>query len=561
LGVELENSSVPAGAWTANASVELSWTDLDHGGVSYRVERGQSEVVDGSTVVVTTSEPGVSVPLPSDGLWWVHVVPVAGSSNGPVSSFGPFGRDSSAPPVPVIAQRLDPPGYTFDLAWSAVEDPESGVVGYELSRRAGSGDWDVVAFVAGTSYVEDNLGNGAYEYRVRAVNAAGSPSAWSGPLRVEVEAPMQNPGVGSRDFGVHANYTSFLHVWDLSDPGRYYTLSDVQGSPHAAVRSSYLGPEWGIETENATLQGIVDSVVGDEQNTFLIAQELFLYLFEETDYDSSKAAGPNQDLLRAGATLDVGAGICGDLAVLYITLLRIAGVPARPVHGYLDNPSAGVGDFHMWVEAYVGGQADYPWMTVDVSGASWDTQNPDEPLEDALYLYFGIFNAEYLSLGTELVYDEPEAERASWNAWARFAWTQVQGSSSPKFEAEGTPADVVVVSSRMYVNTVTRERVVADASADPQDVIQQEGWTCGQGQCFSVDVKSTATKRIDYGVDVTQVPSGLRSLTVELRYPVADEYAATNPYQSVIYTVYSNRPAGAFEKDEASGFVVFEESF
>jgi transglutaminase-like putative cysteine protease len=557
LDLDLESSTVAPGGWTGDASMSLGWTDINHTDILYDVHVSPTrKLADGSTPGATVSQPNVTFSFPQEGQVWVVVVPRTGTKTGSVNPFGPFGHDPSPPPAPALAAPSDPGGYTFTLTWMTVDDL-SGIRAYELERAANTGDARVVASTLEPSFYEANLGNGDYTYRVRAVNGGGVASAWSAPVTVTVSAPMQNPGPGANDFGIHANYTSFLHLWDLSDPGQYLLLGDLSAGAHDEATSRYLGKEWGIETDNQTLKAIVAQEVGNEQNTFVIAQDLFLWLYEELDYDGDKASGADQDLLRAGETVDRGGGICGDLAVLYITLLRIAGVPARPVHGYLDDAPEGseaAGEFHMWVEVYVGGDPDNPWMTVDVSGASAD--DPDQ----ALFLFFGLFNPNYLSLGVEQVFDPLDAESASWNAWARFQWT-CTSQCRPSLDSGGDTTNVEVEHAFLVVHPGSKQRVLADKGPGqqqpaPGDVPSQ----CQDGTCFFFTVDTKVVKRIDYGVLVETTPPQLKSLTVELRYPDADASAATNAYQSVVYTVYRGDQALS-QPPPASGFYSFSESY
>jgi transglutaminase-like putative cysteine protease len=549
LGISLVSTEVPEGGWTSRAQFNLSWTDLNNAGIAYEVRRGSSAAEAGAVLLVRTPEPRAQVDLPGDGLWWIKVVPMAGAKAGKASTFGPFGRDATPPGAPVLAPVPDVKGYTFSLNWSTGSAPASGISHFQVERRPESGVFAIVGNTTSNVYVEDQLGNGAYVYRVRAVSGASVASAASNEVTVRVTATMTNPGSGARTYGVHANYTSFMHLWDLSDPSVYLTLDDLAKPEHQAAKNQYLGKEWGIDTDNQTLIGITQSVVGGERNTFKIAERLFLWLYETTDYDHDKASSGNQELFRAGQTLDAKGGICGDLAVLYLTVLRIAGVPARPVHGYLDNPSAGLGDFHMWVEVYVGGDPNQPWMTVDVSGAS-------SPSETGLWLFFGIFNPDYLSLGTESVYDPPTATTASWNAWARLSWS-CQGGSCPSFmQADGTPADVEVIDGFLVVNKATRERQLQVKTGDQPAI--PSSWNCANSNCVFFNVHTKTIKRIDFGATISSIPANLKSVEVEIRFPQADGYAAMNAYQSVIYTVYKQRGTVTLGSD---GFATFKDTF
>src|SRR5437773_4569672 len=68
----------------------------------------------------------------------------------------------------------------IDLSWGAATD-DVGVTGYRLERCQGAGctTFTQIATPSGTSYSDTGLSASTYSYRVRAVDAAGNPSAFS----------------------------------------------------------------------------------------------------------------------------------------------------------------------------------------------------------------------------------------------------------------------------------------------------------------------------------------------------------------------------------------------
>ena len=554
LDLRLVDSSVAPTGWSSDHSLHLDWTDLGKG-VTYELRAGHGARAGTGGVDImlgTFPDSEATVALPGDGEWFVRVRPKAGDDLGRATSFGPFRVDSTAPSAPVLDPILPPPGYSFSLSWTGVSDT-SGIVGYEVERKVGGTGFHSVGRTAALTHLEDQLGNGAYTYRIRAVNGAGTFSMPSNEQQVTVKAPMTNPGKGSFDYGVHANYTSFMKIWDISTPSKYATVDQVP----ASVKSAYLTDGYGFEIANATLVQKTRELVGTERNTLVIAETLFVWLFEYADYDSNKLfasqKGNAGGLQSAGETYDRKLGICGDLATLYITMLRIAGVPARPVHGYLDNPNAGVGDFHVWVEVWVGASLKSgdltdtrdDWMTVDVSGIS------DDPFDvDALMVYFGIFNPEYLALGLNADYDD-----ASWNAWAQFGWSINPGMGEPIFNATGKPVEVGSEQKDLYFNPTTKKRVLVEPNGDPP-----QGYTM-----FFPGVTVVSKKRIDYGVNVNGAEPV--NATIRIRYPDADAFAAILPWQSVIYTIYTDsptvqkEPGKPYTRLDSLGYVVWEDRF
>jgi transglutaminase-like putative cysteine protease len=73
-------------------------------------------------------------------------------------------------------------------------------------------------------------------------------------------------------------------------------------------------------------------------------------------------------------SLSIGVGVCQDFAHLLLGVVRMRGLPARYVSGYIvpdasDSPGASV-------EEVVGGQASHAWAEVFVAGKGWIGLDP-----------------------------------------------------------------------------------------------------------------------------------------------------------------------------------------
>jgi len=77
-------------------------------------------------------------------------------------------------------------------------------------------------------------------------------------------------------------------------------------------------------------------------------------------------------------TLNLGSGSCRDLAVLMIAALRLRGIAARFVSGYVhladddDDDDVAGGNTHAWAQVYVPGPG---WVDFDPSGGVVGNQN------------------------------------------------------------------------------------------------------------------------------------------------------------------------------------------
>jgi hypothetical protein len=91
--------------------------------------------------------------------------------------------------------------------------------------------------------------------------------------------------------------------------------------------------------------------------------------------DNIKYSGPVGTRYGTLKVLQQKYGRCWDMADVFVTLCRAAGVPARQVAGWLDDAGAGGG--HVWAQAYLAGKG---WISVDSTN--------DHVGSDARYLPF-----------------------------------------------------------------------------------------------------------------------------------------------------------------------------
>lgn len=109
------------------------------------------------------------------------------------------------------------------------------------------------------------------------------------------------------------------------------------------------------------LKGIVDGLVSKDNTIMEATQLLSAYVYENIVYQK----GVTDVETDIDKIWELKAGVCQDFAHLLIEMLRIAGIPARYISGYIcpmGNELRGVGATHAWVEAYI---PDYGWLGVD----------------------------------------------------------------------------------------------------------------------------------------------------------------------------------------------------
>lgn len=110
------------------------------------------------------------------------------------------------------------------------------------------------------------------------------------------------------------------------------------------------------------LQDIVSREVQGDESPYQAAVYFCQYVYDNFEYIKG--------VTTVETTLDeiwkLKAGVCQDFAHIFTEMLRLAGIPARYVSGYIcttrRNGMRGVGATHAWAEAYI---PDYGWLGLD----------------------------------------------------------------------------------------------------------------------------------------------------------------------------------------------------
>jgi transglutaminase-like putative cysteine protease len=128
----------------------------------------------------------------------------------------------------------------------------------------------------------------------------------------------------------------------------------------------------------------VARIVGDETNPLAKARRIFHYVSTTIAYCSEEEYSTIPSLSKKA--MSSHSGDCGVHAMLFITLCRAAGIPARWQSGW-ETKRIG-SDMHDWCEFYV---APWGWLPCDPTSPPYGVQNSDDPaLRD---FYFGHLDA------------------------------------------------------------------------------------------------------------------------------------------------------------------------
>jgi len=138
-----------------------------------------------------------------------------------------------------------------------------------------------------------------------------------------------------------------------------------------------------INPMNPEIIHIVNTI--DEENSFIFAKELFIWLKQNTEYKTHLV---DPGVQTSDFTLSSRTGDCDDLSFLYIALCRAAGIPARFIRGFLLVDSTPVP--HAWTEVFVGGGVgDKGWIPVECAGVS-------SSIDIEIHQNFGLESCEHL---------------------------------------------------------------------------------------------------------------------------------------------------------------------
>lgn len=135
---------------------------------------------------------------------------------------------------------------------------------------------------------------------------------------------------------------------------------------------------------------IVAEVAADEPNPLLKAKKLYLWVTSNMKYCAEREYGAIPSISDKGLT--TGKGDCGVQGLVFITLCRAAGIPARWQSGFETLPRRE--NLHDWAEFYV---APWGWLPADLS---YGLQKHDDPRVKEFYFghldpYRMIVNTDY----------------------------------------------------------------------------------------------------------------------------------------------------------------------
>jgi hypothetical protein len=188
----------------------------------------------------------------------------------------------------------------------------------------------------------------------------GTPVAGAPQRTIYFEQQVADP-THPIEFKVVFGYDSFAYYPRL-DEARAQPLPAAWGDAYLAERLPHLAftPE---------LRAQVASIVGGETNALAKARKIFRWVSAQVPWNAEDEYCIIPSLALKGFT--DRRGDCGVQSSVFVTMCRIAGIPARWQSGYETKPSHW--GMHDWSEIYI---APWGWLPAD---ASYGVQESDDP--------------------------------------------------------------------------------------------------------------------------------------------------------------------------------------
>jgi len=180
-------------------------------------------------------------------------------------------------------------------------------------------------------------------------------------IYMEKKAILDEPTIFSYTF----SYTSYAewHNFNASEIKLYNTQSQAyqtfttEQPPHIVFSDR--------------IKKVTEEVVGNEQNPYFKVKKIYDWIDKNFPWASAREYSTIDNIPEY--VLDNRHGDCGQVSLLFITMARCAGIPAKWQSGWMMHP--GNKNLHDWAEVYYEGIG---WVPVDQSfGRVRTSQNPD----------------------------------------------------------------------------------------------------------------------------------------------------------------------------------------
>lgn len=155
----------------------------------------------------------------------------------------------------------------------------------------------------------------------------------------------------------------FSETFEYTSAGERHDLQSIESLPYDTTSAIYR--EYTSERERhirftPRLRALAARIAGDAATPAQKAERIFRYICEHYPWASAREYSTIDNIPEY--VVDNGHGDCGQVSLLFITLCRISGIPARFQSGFMMHP--GAWNLHDWAEIYIEGTG---WVPVDQS--------------------------------------------------------------------------------------------------------------------------------------------------------------------------------------------------
>lgn len=205
---------------------------------------------------------------------------------------------------------------------------------------------------------------------------------------------------------------------------RAASFSDLKKIPSDV--KPYTKSEALIESGDKNVKNLVASTLPKKFDKTMTVYDAAQALFQATVARLTYVDNPGRQPSAASA-LRYGNGDCGFFASVFVASCRQAGIPARPITGFLE----GQNEWHVWAEFYV---PNAGWVPVDPTFADTLDPNGDTPL------YFGVIPDLNRRVATSIGFDHTVKKYKAPILQSPMAFTTASKVSSISTTCRLTPA-------------------------------------------------------------------------------------------------------------------------
>lgn len=155
--------------------------------------------------------------------------------------------------------------------------------------------------------------------------------------------------------------THFEYILEYVAGAQYFSPKYIRKNIKPYDTSSDLYKKYTrVERPHIINDSLVYKIVGDEKCPFMQSEIVYDYIVKNFPWAGAREYSTIECL--PAYVLEEGHGDCGQVALLYISLMRTLGVPARWESGWVTHPE--FKGLHDWAEVYFEGIG---WVPIDVS--------------------------------------------------------------------------------------------------------------------------------------------------------------------------------------------------